>query len=59
MQRFIHFWLGDSITPEKSGNAAYKVIELDNYLGNTATLCRETQANESARFLSYFKQGIM
>lgn len=59
LNHFIHFWLGSKATPDKSGNVAYKVIELDNYLDNVSTQYRETQENESARFMSYFKNGIM
>lgn len=56
---FIHFWLGTNTTSDKSGNVAYKVIELDNHLDNVACQYRETQEHESARFMSYFKDGIM
>lgn len=37
----------------------YKVMELDNHLTHTASQYREIQENESARFLSYFKNGAM
>ncbi|XP_031623879.1 villin-like protein quail isoform X1 [Contarinia nasturtii] len=56
---FIHFWLGSNTTSDKSGNVAYKVIELDNHLENIACQYRETQEHESARFMSYFKDGII
>lgn len=56
---FIHFWLGANSTSDKSGNVAYKVIELDNHLMHVASQYRETQEHESARFLSYFKDGVM
>lgn len=59
LDRFIHFWLGANTTAERSGAVAYKVIELDKQLGNTAVQYRETQGNESDRFRSYFKNGIM
>lgn len=57
MEYHVHFWLGSLTTPEKSGVAAYKTVELDNHLGGMATQHRETQGNESARFKSYFKNG--
>lgn len=56
---FIHFWLGANCTSDKSGNVAYKVIELDTHLESIASQYRETQEHESARFMSYFKDGIM
>lgn len=58
LQSFIHFWLGAKTTAERSGNVAYKVIELDNHLENQSCQYRETQEHESARFMSYFKDGI-
>lgn len=55
----MHFWLGGATTADRSGAVAYKVIELDNHLGNEAVQYRESQAHESTRFLSYFKDGRM
>lgn len=59
LERYIHFWLGSAVTQQESGNVAYKVMELDNHLGNIATQYRETQENESERFMSYFKEGLL
>uniref|UniRef100_A0A1A9WZZ4 HP domain-containing protein n=1 Tax=Glossina brevipalpis TaxID=37001 RepID=A0A1A9WZZ4_9MUSC len=58
VERFIHFWLGEHVSEQKRSNVAHKIQELDSYFNNTATEYRETQANESPRFLSYFKAGI-
>ncbi|XP_063903462.1 advillin isoform X2 [Zophobas morio] len=58
LEYHVHFWLGSSTTPDKSGVAAYKTVELDNFLTGTATQHRETQGNESPRFKSYFKSGL-
>ncbi|XP_037823752.1 villin-like protein quail isoform X1 [Lucilia sericata] len=58
LERFIHFWLGENVSEQKRSNVAHKIQELDSYFGNVATEYRETQNNESARFLSYFKKGI-
>uniref|UniRef100_A0A1B0FIP6 HP domain-containing protein n=1 Tax=Glossina morsitans morsitans TaxID=37546 RepID=A0A1B0FIP6_GLOMM len=58
LERFIHFWLGENVSEQKRSNVAHKIQELDSYFSNTATEYRETQANESPRFLSYFKAGI-
>lgn len=59
LDKYIHFWLGNAATQQDSGNVSYKVMELDNHLGNVATQFRDTQENEGNRFLSYFKEGIM
>ena len=50
----IHMWVGLNTTKDESGTAAYKTVELDDYLGRAAVLFRETQSNESDLFLSYF-----
>ncbi|XP_018568811.1 advillin-like, partial [Anoplophora glabripennis] len=58
MEYHIHFWLGSRTNPDKSGVAAYKTVELDNFLNCCTTQHRETEGNESPRFLSFFKNGL-
>ncbi|XP_074029921.1 villin like protein quail isoform X3 [Leptinotarsa decemlineata] len=58
MEYHIHFWLGSQTNPDRSGVAAYKTVELDNFLNSCASQHRESEGNESSRFLSYFKNGI-
>lgn len=55
IERSIHIWLGENTSSEKSKAAAYKIIELDVHTDYNATLYRESQGNETCRFLSYFK----
>ncbi|EGY16572.1 hypothetical protein VD0002_g3123 [Verticillium dahliae] len=50
----IFFWLGAHTTQDEAGTAAYKTVELDEFLHGAATQYRETQANLSAEFLRLF-----
>lgn len=54
----IHFWLGKDTTTDEATVAAFKTVELDNYLGGAPTQHRETQGNETTRFKGYFKEGM-
>lgn len=56
IERFIHVWLGANSSPLKSKHAALKIIEFDLHLNHTAVQYRETQNNETKRFLAYFKE---
>ncbi|KAI7906095.1 uncharacterized protein BX663DRAFT_549208 [Cokeromyces recurvatus] len=54
----IHFWLGLETSQDEAGTAAYKTVELDDYLDTIATQYREVQYRESRLFSSYFKSII-
>ena len=50
----IFFWLGDHTTQDEAGTAAYKTVELDEYLHGKATQHREVQRAPSDDFLALF-----
>jgi gelsolin len=54
----IHFWLGANTSIDEAGVAAYKTVELDDFLGMVPVEYREVQGFESDEFLSLWPHGI-
>ena len=50
----VHFWLGANTTQDEAGSAAYKTVELDDFLGQLPVQYRQVQACESKEFLELF-----
>ncbi|KAK3314064.1 gelsolin [Apodospora peruviana] len=50
----IFFWLGAKTSQDEAGTAAYKTVELDEFLHGAATQYRELQASPSDGFVALF-----
>lgn len=58
----VHFWLGETTTQDEYGTAAYKTVELDDFVNGKGwgdpVQHREVSGHESGMFMSYFPNGI-
>uniref|UniRef100_A0A671SKH9 Villin-1-like n=1 Tax=Sinocyclocheilus anshuiensis TaxID=1608454 RepID=A0A671SKH9_9TELE len=55
----IHYWIGNASSQDEQGAAAVYVTQLDGCLGGSPVQYREVQGCESAKFKSYFKNGLI
>jgi len=58
LRRDIYFWLGRTTSQDEAGTAAYKTVELDDFLGGEPVQHREVQDHESEGFVKLFPGGI-
>lgn len=54
----LHFWLGKDSSQDEKGAAAALSARLDELLDDIPIQYREVEGGESARFLSYFPNGM-
>ena len=50
-----HVWIGKNSSPDETGIASFKLLQLDNYFNKTTNIYYEPQGYESELFLSYFQ----
>jgi gelsolin len=50
----VHIWIGSESTQDEYGTAAYKMVELDEYLGGTPVQHRQVEGRETVEFSQYF-----
>ena len=50
-----HVWIGCESTPDETGLASFKLLQLDNYFNKNTNIYYESQGYESELFLSYFQ----
>ncbi|KAG2616455.1 hypothetical protein PVAP13_3NG208857 [Panicum virgatum] len=55
----VHYWVGEEAKEEDCLMASDKAVELDAALGSNTVQHRETQGEESDKFLSYFRPCII
>lgn len=55
----VHYWVGEEAKEEDCFMASDKAVELDAALGSSTVQYRETQGEESDKFLSYFKPCVI
>lgn len=54
----IHYWIGETSTPDEYGCAAYVAVQIDDHFDGVPIQHREVQGFESELFRSYFPSGI-
>ena len=50
-----HVWIGNDSTPDETGMASFKLLQLDSYFNKKTNIYYESQGYESDLFLSYFQ----
>ena len=54
----VHFWLGKFTTQDEAGIAAYKTVELDDFLNGAPVQYREVQGKEFRKILLTLKINL-
>jgi len=54
----VHYWIGETSTPDEFGSASYAAVQIEQQFKGTSTLHREVMGHETDQFKAYFPHGM-